>query len=178
MGREVGLPGARAGDRVANGKRGRWKWLLGVTVVAVAVGCLSSDSSARWWKPEPKPPTFAEKVADVESGLTTREQIERWFGAPTSVVEFEDDSVAWVFRHTQPMTEEGVERCKPPERPNMWRRVGSFFDRLFYPPRPPIRPVSRRYPARIHELGLILTPDGVVDDLRYQHSEGVIFCTS
>jgi len=163
---------------VAKGKRARWKWLLGLVAVAVAVGCLSGDPSARWWKPRSEPPTFAEKVAEVKPGLTTRAQIEHWFGKPASVDEFEDGSTSWSFRHTQPMTREAVKRCKPPEPPSMWRRVGSFLDGLFYPPRQPVRPVTKRYPARIHQLGLIFTPDGVVDDLRYQQSEGVILCTT
>jgi hypothetical protein len=148
---------------------------LGLAVVVAAAGCSSWRPDGQRAKTPPRPPTFEEKVAQVEPGLTDQEQVKRWFGEPASVGKFADGGVLWHFRYVQPAGEEALERCKPPRPPSVWKRIGDF---VFHRPRQPRPLVTRRFPARIHELELRFTPDGVVDDLSYQHNEGTTLCAT
>ena len=158
-------------------RRARGELALGLAVVVVAVGCRGAAGGVAPPKPEARTPTFQDKVAEVEPGLTTQEQASRWFGEPVSVGKFRDGSASWHFRYVQPATAKALERCEPPLSPGVVSRIGAFFGGLlFYPPRQPPPVVPRRFPSRSPELELRVTPDGVVEDVRYQQLEGMALC--
>ena len=115
-----------------------------IGVAALDLGCASGA---------PEPPLDAVRVRTIERGVTTRDEIERWFGAPTDFEERDSGASMWRYeRHWREL-----------ERPGAARGVlCSSVGRLPVVNWPLIWLESCTYVERREELELHFTPERIV----------------
>jgi hypothetical protein len=102
-----------------------------------------------------------DKIPRIEKGVTTREQVDGWFGRPVSLEQRSSGFTVYRYFHEETTTRDT----------GFFTRIGAFVARLFgygaYR-----SPVNVRYQNRVsHKLIIVFDPDGVVSSHRYERTE-------
>jgi hypothetical protein len=127
----------------------RWSRWSRIGVVALALSCASGPSEL---------PLDAVQVRTIERGVTTRDEIERWFGAPTDFEESDSGASMWRYER----------RWRELARPGAARRVVcSSVGWLPVVGWPLIWLESCTYIERREELELHFTPERVVAEVAF-----------
>ena len=102
-----------------------------------------------------------DKVPRIEKGVTTREQVEGWFGPPVSMTERPSGFAVYRYFHEDETSRDT----------GVFSRIGAFIAGFFgYRGRG--APVNVRYANSVrHELVLLFDPDGVVKTYGYDRTE-------
>ena len=102
-----------------------------------------------------------DKIPRIEKGVTTREEVEGWFGRPVSLKQRPSGFAVYRYLH-----EEETSRDT-----GLFTRVAAFVAG-FFGYRGAGSPVNVRYENRVrHELIIAFDPDGVVSSYGYDRTE-------
>jgi len=102
-----------------------------------------------------------DKIPRIQEGVTTREQVDGWFGRPVSLEQRSSGFTVYRYLHEETTTRDT----------GLFTRVGAFIASFFgyggYR-----SPVNVRYQNRVrHELIVAFDPDGVVSSHGYERTE-------
>jgi len=102
-----------------------------------------------------------DKIPRIEKGVTTREQVDGWFGRPVSLEQRSSGFTVYRYFYEETTTRDT----------GFFTRIGAFIARLFgygaYR-----SPVNVRYQNRVrHELIIAFDPEGVVASHGYERTE-------
>jgi outer membrane protein assembly factor BamE (lipoprotein component of BamABCDE complex) len=124
--------------------------LAGGLLVVASAGCASRGSSFD-----------IDKIPRIEEGVTTREQVDGWFGTPVTIKQRVSGFATYRYLH-----EESTSRDT-----GFFSRIGAFIAGFFgYRGRG--APVNVRYKNTVrHELVLLFDPEGVVTRYGYERTE-------
>jgi outer membrane protein assembly factor BamE (lipoprotein component of BamABCDE complex) len=103
----------------------------------------------------------ADKIPRIEEGVTTRQQVEGWFGTPVSMTKRPSGFATYRYFHE----EESVRDS------GIFSRIAAFVAGFFgYRGRG--APVNVRYENTVrHELVLLFDPEGIVSSYGYERTE-------
>ena len=102
-----------------------------------------------------------DKIPRIQKGVTTREQVDGWFGRPVSVEQRSSGFTVYRYFHEETTTRDT----------GFFTRVGAFVAGIFGF-RGYRSPVNVRYENRVrHELIVAFDPDGVVSSHGYERTE-------
>ena len=102
-----------------------------------------------------------DKIPRVEKGVTTREQVDGWFGRPVSLEQRSSGFTVYRYFHEEKTTRDT----------GFFSRIGAFIAG-FFGFRGYRSPVNVRYENRVsHELIVAFDPDGVVSSHGYERTE-------
>ena len=102
-----------------------------------------------------------DKIPRLEEGVTTREQVDGWFGRPVSLEQRSSGFTVYRYLYEEKITRDT----------GFFTRIGAFIAG-FFGYRGYRTPVNVRYENRIrHELIIAFDPDGVVSSHGYERSE-------
>lgn len=123
-----------------------WMLVWAATSLAGPTGCASSGHRFD-----------VDTVARIQRGVTQREQVRAWFGAPTSVQSWQSGSRWGYFFEETTEADTGFLR-------KVWRAVSAWFGWPFFP-----SPVDVEFKHTVrHELDVYFSPDGTVEDYVYE----------
>lgn len=125
--------------------------LLGVVLLlTTGAGCASRGSNFD-----------TDKIPRIEEGVTTRQEVDGWFGTPVTVKQRVSGFATYRYLH-----EESTSRDT-----GFFSRIGAFIAGFFgYRGRG--APVNVRYKNTVrHELVLLFDPEGVVTRYGYERTE-------
>lgn len=102
-----------------------------------------------------------DKVPRIEKGVTTREEVEGWFGPPVSMTQRPSGFAIYRYLHEDETARDT----------GFFSRVGAFIAG-FFGYRGGGAPLNVRYQKTVrHELVLLFDPDGVVKTYGYERTE-------
>lgn len=131
--------------------RRRLAALLGLVLLhALFTGCAQRGSNFA-----------ADKIPRIEKGVTTREQVDGWFGRPITVKQRTSGFATYRYLHEENTSHDT----------GVFTRIGAFVAGFFgyggYG-----SPVNVRYENTVrHELVVLFDPDGVVQSYGYERTE-------
>jgi outer membrane protein assembly factor BamE (lipoprotein component of BamABCDE complex) len=102
-----------------------------------------------------------DKIPRIEKGVTTREQVDGWFGRPVSLEQRSSGFTVYRYLHEETTTRDT----------GFFTRIGAFVASLFGF-RGYRSPLNVRYQNRVrHDLIIAFDPDGVVSSHGYERTE-------
>jgi hypothetical protein len=102
-----------------------------------------------------------DKIPRIEKGVTTREEVEGWFGTPVSLTQRPSGFAVYRYLHEDETSRDT----------GFFSRVGAFIA-SFFGYRGRGSPVNVRYATTVrHELVVLFDPDGVVHTYGYERTE-------
>ena len=103
----------------------------------------------------------ADKIPRIEEGVTTRAEVEEWFGMPVSIQQRSSGFAIYRYLHEETRSRDS----------GVLSRIGRFIGR-FFGRRGVASPVNVRYENTVRtELVLLFDPDGVVSHFNYERTE-------
>jgi outer membrane protein assembly factor BamE (lipoprotein component of BamABCDE complex) len=102
-----------------------------------------------------------DKIPRLEKGVTTREDVDGWFGRPVSLEQRSSGFSVYRYFHEETTTRDT----------GFFTRIGAFIAG-FFGFRGYRSPVNVRYQNRVrHQLIIAFDPDGVVSSHRYERTD-------
>jgi outer membrane protein assembly factor BamE (lipoprotein component of BamABCDE complex) len=124
--------------------------LLAACALALAVGCATRGTAFE-----------VDKLPLIEEGVTTRAEIEQWFGRPITVRSRPSGFAIYRYLHEEE-TRRGT---------GFFSRIGRMVAALLGRPGV-VPPVDVEYKNTVrHELVVLFDPDGIVTEVGYERTE-------